>query len=338
MQTAKSRAGVGEAMTFWQDGINSVAEIHICAEGETMDRIEAMRLFVAVVDQGGFSHAARHEGVSPAHVSKKVAKLEERLGVRLLERTTRAVSLTPAGAAYLERVKAILADLDGLEEELAAAQTRAAGLVRLTAPVDFGARRLTPVVLSFLDAHPQVEVRLALTDRYVDLVDEGFDLAVRIGRLSDSSLIARRLSASGLMLAAHPDHPAVAGAREPQDLTRYDCIIDSNVAQPRRWRLARDGETAEVRVSGRLTVNSPEAVRLAVLAGHGVALAPAFAVEQDVAAGRLAAVLADWTPEPRDIWVVFPQNRYLSTRVRLFVEHVAGAFRTPADGAARREG
>lgn len=291
-----------------------------------MDRIEAMRLFIAVADHGGFSNAARREGVSAAHVSKKVAKLEALLGARLLERTTRTVSLTPAGAAYLERAKSIVSDLDALEDGVRADQADAAGVIRLSAPVDFGARRLTPLVLDFMDAHPGVEVRLTLNDRFVDLIDEGFDAAVRIGALEDSSLIARRLAPAGMAVAVAPDHPAVAAVRAPADLASQPCIIDANVEQPRRWRFLSNGEACEVRVSGRFTVNSPEAVRQAALKGHGVARTTHFALAEDVSAGRLVALLPEWSPEPRDVWVVFPQNRFLSTRLRLLIEHLVTAF------------
>ncbi len=291
-----------------------------------MDRIDAMRLFIAVADHGGFSNAARREGVSPAHVSKKVAKLEALLGARLLERTTRTVSLTPAGAAYLERAKSIVADLDALEDGVRAAHAEAAGVIRLSAPVDFGARRLTPIVLDFMDAHPGVEVRLSLNDRFVDLIDEGFDAAVRIGALEDSSLIARRLTSACMAVAVAPEHPAAAAVRTPQDLASQPCIIDSNAEHPRRWRFLKSGDACEVRVRGRFTVNSPEAVRRAALRGHGVARTPEFALAEDMRAGRLVGLLPDWAPEPRDVWVVFPQNRFLSARLRLLVEHLATAF------------
>ncbi len=291
-----------------------------------MDRLEAMRVFAAVAEHGGFSQAARRMGVSPAQVSKAVAKLERYLGARLLERTTRSVNLTPAGAAYLDRAKTVLAEFDALEDGVRSAHADPAGVVRVSAPIVFGVRRLMPLVLKFLDQHPQVEVRLALNDRVVDLVDEGFDLAVRIGNLADSSLMARRLSPSVMVLVCKPDHAAVREVSEPQDLTHYACVVDTNMHQPQRWVFSRGEQTEDVRITGRLWVNSADASRQAALAGYGVALTPLFVIEEDLDAGRLVRLLPDWDPQPRDIWAVFPQNRMLAARVRLFIDHLASSF------------
>lgn len=291
-----------------------------------MDRLEAMRLFAAVVEHGSFSEAARREGTTPAQVSKKVAKLEGLLGARLLERTTRSVSLTAAGSAYLERLRSVLAEIETLEDGVRAAHSDPAGALRVSAPVTFGAMRLTPVVLDFLARHPAIEVRLSVNDRMVDLVDEGFDVAVRIGRLEDSSLVARRLAPARLILVARPDHPALAQARRPEDLEKHPCVIDTNYPTPRRWRFRRGDEFGETRTSGRLHVNSADGARQAALAGYGVALTPTFVVSDDVAEGRLVRLLPEWEPEHRDVWAVFPQNRFLAGRVRVFVDHLAEAF------------
>lgn len=290
-----------------------------------MDRIEAMRLFAAVAEHGSFSEAARRAGVSPAHVSKAVAKLEGHLGARLLERTTRSVALTAEGAAYLDRLGSVLSELDALEEGVRASHAAPAGVLRLSAPVAFGARRLTPVLLDFLDAHPGVEARLSLNDRMVDLVDEGFDLAVRIGVLPDSSLIARRLAPARLILAARPDNPAVDIAH-PDGLSGHACVMDMNYPTPRRWRFSNGAETVEAAVGGRLQVNNAEAALEAALQGRGAVLTPSFVAADAIAEGRLVRLLPGWEPEHRDIWAVFPQNRLLAARVRLFVDHLVGAF------------
>ncbi len=291
-----------------------------------MDRLEAMRVFALVAELGGFSDAARRLDVSPAHVSKAVAKLEAHLGVRLLNRTTRRVSLTSAGSAYLDRARGVLAEFDALEEGVRAAHAEPAGLVRVSAPIVFGAREVTPLVLSFLEAYPRVDVRLSLADRMVDLVDEGFDLAVRIGNLADSSLVARRLAASSVVLVAARGHPALTTVRAPADLEAQACVVDTNISSPQRWVLERDGEVVDVRVNGRLWVNSAEATRQAVLAGFGVGLLPGFVADVDLEAGRLAPVLPEWRPSARDVWAVFPQNRMLAARVRLFIDHLADGF------------
>lgn len=296
-----------------------------------MDRIDWMRLFAAVAEHGGFSEAARRLGTTPAQVSKKVAALEAHLGARLLDRTTRSVSLTPVGAAYLERLRPIIAELEALEDGVRAEQAEPTGALRVAASVTFGARRLTPVILDFLSQHPGVELRLALSDRFVDLVEEGFDVAVRIGRLEDSSLIARRLAPSRLALVAAPDHPAVAGAREPQDLERFVCVVDANYPTPRRWRFRRGAAVAEARIAGRFHVNNAEAALAAAEAGCGACLSPTFVCGPALRADRVVRLLPGWEPEHRDIWAVFPQNRFLASRVRLFVDHLAAAFGDPPE-------
>lgn len=293
-----------------------------------MDRLDGMRAFVSVAELGSFSEAARRADTTPAQISKKVAKLEAYLGARLLDRTTRSVSLTPAGGAYLGAARSILAEVEALEEGVRAAHAEPAGVLRVTAPVAFGQSRFMPLILSFMERHPQVEIQLALNDRMVDLVNEGLDVAVRIGKLEDSSLIARRLAPARLMLAAHPELPGRDAVRHPRDLAEIACVIDANYPTPRRWsfRPRGGGEPVEVRVSGALQVNSGGGAALAGERGHGVVLGPTFCLSDAVRTGRLTPLLPDWEPEHRDIWALYPQRRFLATRVRLFVDHVAEAL------------
>lgn len=295
-----------------------------------MDRIDALHLFAAVAELESFTKAAERQGLTPGAASKQIAALEERMQARLLERTTRSVRLTDAGRALLDRIRPWLNEYEQIEHGLAAETAAAAGSLRVSAPVDFGASRLIDPVTAFMDQWPAVEVRMDMSDRMVDLVDEGYDLAVRIGHLSDSSLIAKRLADAPLALIASPAYLERKGApREPADLARHDCIIDRNKPAPNLWRFERDADRrkAEVKVEGRMTLNGASAAVNAACAGIGIAAPPAWAARAAIAEGRVVPVLEGWTPEHRDLWAVFPSNRFLSHRVRLFVDHLAHWFR-----------
>ncbi|MGF1463017.1 MAG: LysR family transcriptional regulator [Maricaulaceae bacterium] len=293
-----------------------------------MDRIDAMRLFLAVVDQGGFTAAARRENTSPAQVSKRVAALEDQLGARLLQRTTRTVSLTEAGAAYAERARELLQSFDALEDAVRAEQGEAVGLLKVTAPATFGRLHLVEPVIAFMARHPGLEVRLDVSDRMVDLVEEGVDVAVRIGDLPDSSLIARKLAPVRLCVAAAPDFVARQGGVETIDaLERSPCILDYNLPNPRRWSFrSSDGQDVDARVEGRLRVNSGEAAGEAAAAGLGVAMGPTFILAPYLKDGRLVQVMTRYQPAQRAVWALFPQSRYLARRVRLFVDFLAEQF------------
>lgn len=285
-----------------------------------------MRIAVAAADHASFTEAARRLDLAPAQVSKKIAALERHLGARLFERTTRSVTLTAAGAAYVERARIVLCDLDAMEDGVREAQASASGLLRVTAPVVFGARVLTPIVMAFMEAHPQVEVRVNLSDRMVDLVEEGLDVAIRIGQLADSSLIARRLAPAHLVLAASPGFLAATPIAHPRDLEDVRCVIDTNYPTPKRWSFSRGDERVEAAVDGPLHVNSAEAAAEAAAAGFGAVLSPNFVCDEYLASGRLVRAADGWTAEHRDIWAVFAQNRFVATRVRLFVDHLAAAL------------
>jgi DNA-binding transcriptional LysR family regulator len=294
-----------------------------------MDRIDALRLFSAVAELESFTRAAERLGLTPGAASKQIAALEDRMQARLLERTTRSVRLTDAGQALLDRIEPWLAEYDAIENGLAAEQAAAAGVLRVAAPVDFGAERLVEPVTAFMTRWPSVEVRLELSDRMVDLVDEGYDLAVRIGQLTDSSLIAKRLADAPMAVVASPDYLAGAGAPEnPRALSAHDCIIDRNKPAPNLWRFERGKEAAEVKVKGRMSLNGARAAVAAACAGAGVACSPAWAAADAIKDGRVVELLADWSADDRDLWAVFPSNRYLAHRVRLFVDHLADWFKT----------
>lgn len=292
-----------------------------------LDRIDALRLFVSVAEFGSFTKAAEREAITPGAASKQITALESRLQSRLFERTTRSVRLTDAGSALLDRVKPWLAEYEALEDGLAEDSAAPAGLLRVSAPVDFGAARLMAPIAEFMAQWPAVDVRLSLADRMIDLVDEGYDVAIRIGNLPDSALIARRLAPACLATVASPEYLAAAGApKHPSDLAAHDVIIDRNKPAPQLLKFTRDAEEVEVKVRGRLTLNGARAAVEAAASGVGIACAPRYAAIDALEEGRVVAVLPDWQPDHRFLWAVFPSNRYLAHRVRLFVDFLAHHF------------
>lgn len=292
-----------------------------------MDRIDALRLFAAVAELGSFTKAAEREGMTPGAASKQITALECRMQARLLERTTRSVRLTDAGSALLERVRPWLTEYEAFESGLADDNSAPVGLLRVSAPVDFGARRLMKPVSDFMAQWPGVEVRMSLSDRMVDLVDEGFDLAVRIGQLNDSTLIAKRLAKARLTVIASSAYLETAGRPEtPEALSQHECIIDRNKPAPQQWTFLRGAESVDVRIGGRLTLNGATAATEAAANGAGIACPPMWAARAALEEGRVVRILPDWEPVSRDLWAVYPSSRYLARRVRLFVDHLATAF------------
>lgn len=293
-----------------------------------MDRIDAFRLFTAVAELESFTRAADRLGLTPGAASKQIAALEDRVQARLLERTTRSVRLTDAGRALLDRVRPWIAEYEAIENGLVADQAAAAGVLRISAPVDFGANRLVEPVTAFMERWPHVEVRLELADRMVDLVDEGYDLAVRLGHLNDSSLIAKRLADAPMSVVASPAYLERHGEpQHPNELTRHTCIIDRNKPAPNLWKFTRGEESVEAKIAGRLSLNGARASIAAACAGAGIACSPAWAAKEALADGRCQEIFTDWAPDHRDLWAVFPSNRYLAHRVRLFVDHLADWFK-----------
>jgi DNA-binding transcriptional LysR family regulator len=292
----------------------------------TVDRLDEINAFAAVADARSFTQGARRLGVSPAQVSKLIARLENRLGARLLNRTTRDVSLTDTGRAYLERARQLLEDFQALESSVSE-QGGPRGLLRISAPVTFGAAELTPALLEFAQAYPEVALDVSSTDRMVNLVEEGFDVAVRIGQLGDSSLVARKLAAVRLVTCAAPDYLARAGTPAgPEDLADHEAIIDTNAAEPALWRFAIDGRTQEVRVQGRLRFSGARSCVAAAQAGFGVVRAPAFAAADDLREGRLKALLCAFEPELIHVHAVYPHARHLAPKVRAFVDFLARRY------------
>jgi DNA-binding transcriptional LysR family regulator len=295
-----------------------------------MDRLAAIEAFVRVADSGSFSDAARRLNLSKSVVSRQVAALEADLGVRLLHRTTRSLTLTEAGRAFHDKATRILSDVDEAVTSVSRLQQAPRGRLRISAPTNFGIHHLVPAVPQFLDRYPEVELDLVLNDRFVDLVDEGFDVAVRVGRLADSSLVSRRLAPFRAEVCASPAYLAAHGApASPDDLAGRACLTYSYLDPVDEWSFATaDGKPWPVTVHGRLRVNNADALRVAALHGLGLAYLPTFLVGDDLEAGTLVAVLQDYMPrrQGRAIHAVYPHARHLSPKVRAFVDFLAERF------------
>ena len=292
-----------------------------------MDTLEGMRTFAAVVTEGSFSKAAERLDRSPQLVSKYVAQLEARLGVRLLNRSTRRLSITEAGQAYFDRCQGIVAEVDELEDAVGNMTKALSGVLRINAPMTFGMHHLTPAIAEFQDNHPDLRVDLALDDRVVDIVSEGFDLAIRIADLDTSSLVARRLAPIHLVACASPTYLEENGAPgTPEDLEEHECLGYTYSSDRDRWRFESKQGIYEIRVNGRFCANNGDALRTAALAGHGLVLQPTFIVGDDLRSGRLIRILPDYGIARLNVYAVYAHRQFLSNKVRALVEFLGDYF------------
>ncbi|ATP27734.1 LysR family transcriptional regulator [Chromobacterium violaceum] len=293
-----------------------------------MDRFSEIRAFVCVAELGSFVAAAERLELSRAMVTKLVAALENRLGVRLMHRTTRKLSLTEAGETYLAQAGSLLGELDELDALLSHGASEPVGRLRVSAPVSFGMRYLGRIIGGFHQRHPQIEVELNLNDRRVDLVEEGFDLALRVSNLSDSSLVARKLAQVEDLLAASPDYLARHGTPQgPEELAGHQCLLYALTAQPNVWDYqAPDGTQGRVKVKGGLKANNGDVLTDAAVHGMGIVLQPRFLLEEELADGRLVPVLPGYHWHCLDLSVVYPVRRHVPGKVRVFVEYLAEFF------------
>jgi DNA-binding transcriptional LysR family regulator len=293
-----------------------------------LDRFTGMTIFVKVVDAGSFAAAARHFGMSAAMVSKHVQTLEEHLGARLLNRTTRRLSATEVGQHFYERCMRILSELEEAERAAGDLQTTPRGLLRVTAPVSFGTRQLAPAIADYLTSHPHVSIDLSLDDQYVDLLAGRFDLAIRLGTLVDSSLIARKLSSLAMVVCASPGYLEKYGSpREPRDLAFHNCLAYTEASSQSVWTFVdQNGEKNVIRISGRFLANSAAALLALVLRDAGIMLAPDYLVEDELKAGRLIRLLPDHSTPETPVHTVYPHNRYLSAKTRTFIDFLAARF------------
>jgi DNA-binding transcriptional LysR family regulator len=291
-----------------------------------MERIDDIRAFVVVADAQSFAGAAKRLGLSPAQISKLVAHLEDRLGARLLNRTTRAVALTDTGRAYLERARLVLEDLDALESSVRDVKGPQ-GLIRISAPVSFGAIQLQAALLEFARTWPEIGLEVAFTDRLANLVEEGLDLAIRISRLADSSLIARRLAPVRVVTCASPAYLQQHGEpASPAELAGRDVILDMNASEPTLWVFGSAKACTEVRVRGRLRFASAEACVAAARAGFGIARSPAFVAAEHLRSGELRTILQSFEPDPLHVHAIYPHARHLAPKVRALVDFLVERF------------
>jgi DNA-binding transcriptional LysR family regulator len=281
-----------------------------------------MEAFVRVADSRSFSEAARRLRLSKSVVSRQVSALETQLGARLFHRTTRSLSLTEVGQAYYERCARILAEIEEANLSVSSLQGEPRGTLRINAPMSFGVLHLAPLLPSFLERYPLIDIDMAMNDRFVSLIDEGFDVAVRIGKLEDSSLIARHLAVARRVVCASPAYLERRGVpATPDDLADHCCLTYANRTTPEEWSFqTRDGQRWPVEVHGRLRVNNGDVLRAAALGGVGIITLPSFIVGRDLQAGTLVALLADYLPQDLAIHAVYPHNRHLSPKVRAFVD------------------
>ena len=294
-----------------------------------MDRLSEMEAFVQVVDHGGFTEAARQMGLSKSAISKHVAALEARLAVRLLNRTTRRVSPTELGLAYYDRARVVLREAGEADDMVAAMQATPRGALRISVPVSFGIRQVAPAVVDFLRHYPEVDVNMVFDDRFVELVGEGFDLAIRVGALVDSPLRARRLATVRLLLVAAPGYLAEMGRPAGiDDLNRHRLLHYSQLASNNFWRLrGPGGEERQIRVGGRLTANNGAALMRAAEAGLGIALVPSFMTGAALGAGRLVEVLAERPPDLLGVHALYPESRFPPPKLRAFIDFLVERFR-----------
>ena len=293
-----------------------------------MDKLKQIESFVSVSSRGSLTAAAHAEGVAPAVIGRRIDALEERLGVKLLVRTTRRLTLTHEGSAFLEDCQRLLADFANAEASVSAGGVKASGYLRVTAPAGFGRRHVAPLVPRFLATHPDVNVSLNLSDRVVDIVNEGVDCAVRVGDLPDSSLVSVRLADNRRLCVATPAYLKRAGTpQHPSELMRHQCLtLSSDASQTRGWAFVVDGAVTHLRPSGRLDCSDGQVLHDWCVAGMGVAWRSTWEVEQEVAAGQLVCVLEDFAASPNGIYAVFPHAKHLPVRVRLWIDFLKHTY------------
>ncbi len=289
-----------------------------------MDRLKQIESFVVVAARGSLTAAAGAEGVAPAVIGRRIDALEERLGVKLLLRTTRRITLTHEGSAFLEDCQRILTDIGNAEASVSAGGVKASGFLRVTAPAGFGRRHVAPLMPGFLARHPDVNLSLNLSDRVVDIAREGVDVAVRVGDLPDSSLVSVRLADNRRLCVAAPAYLKRAGLPlHPSELGRHECLtLSSDASQSRGWAFVVDGEVSHLRPSGRLDCSDGQVLHAWCRQGMGLAWRSTWEVEADIASGALLPVLEAFAAPPNGIYAVVPQRKHLPLRVRLWIDYL----------------
>ena len=284
-------------------------------------------VFVGVIDAGSFTAAARALGHSTSYVSKEITRLEKRLGSRLLNRTTRTISLTDAGRAYYERCRQIVIDAENAERSINQLQETPSGLLRINAPVSFGSKYLLDVLSQFMHRYPEVKMEVEFNDRLIDVVAEGYDAVIRVGEIKDSNLVARKFTSSRGVVVASPDYLKRKGCpKRAEDLMKHDCIAYSLLPTPTQWDFYKDGVRSSITIDPRVMCNSATIEVAMVMQGIGITRLPLFTCEQEVASGELQIILDDYDQIKLDVYAVYPHRQYLTAKVRAFVDFVVDAF------------
>ncbi len=293
-----------------------------------MDTLDGIRTIIAVVETGSFTAASERLGISKALASKYVGEVEDALGVRLFNRSTRRLALTEAGRRYYDRALPLLEEFTELEDDVTGEQSNPQGLLRVSVPVTFGEMTLSPMIPSFLSQYPDMRVDLQLNDRMIDMLEDGIDVVIRIGGVDDSSLIARHIKTLPLILCASPAYLNKYGIpTSPQDICDHQCIIDSNFRIGKQWPIiSPEGLSESIKVSSRVAANSPRAVKEIALAGGGIGMIPRFIVEDSLAAGSLQEVLPGYSTLEFGLFAIYPHRRYLSKKVRCFIDFLIAEY------------
>jgi DNA-binding transcriptional LysR family regulator len=292
-----------------------------------VDKLDAMQVFVKVVTLGSYAEAGRVLGLTRSAVSKAVMELEQVLGARLLDRTTRRVGPTEAGLSYYERCVDILARIEETELQVSRLHDEPRGVLKLNAPMSFGMKYLGPAVGDFMRLHPNLKIELTLNDRFIDPIEEGVDVTLRIAQLSDSSLIARKLAPAKRVLIAAPSYLRAHGELEqPEDLEKHRCLNYGHTTTLQRWQLTQNGETLQVPIESVLCSNNGDVLRTMAIEGHGIAQLPTFLVGSDIAEGRLRVVLPEYPPTELAIYAIYAPSRYLAAKTRVLIDFLVQRF------------
>ncbi|MES2073629.1 MAG: LysR family transcriptional regulator [Pseudomonadota bacterium] len=300
-----------------------------------MDKLLSMEIFVNVVDAGSFTAASETFDISPVMVGKHIRYLEQKLGARLLTRTTRRQSLTEIGQQYCERCRLILAEIKAAETGAEAMQATPRGNLKVNAPVSFGTQWLAPAMTDYLERYPEVSLDLNLNDRVVDLVDEGYDAAIRIGVLEDSGLVARPLFPYKMLICASPEYLARAGTPQTaEDLAQHQCLDFMHWNKHVRWKLSKVADKESPIPLSRFRSNNGQALRMAALRGYGIVLQSEVLLAEDVATGRLVSILQDYAPAPRPVQLVYPRDRQATPKLTTFIDFMLERFGAAAPTSA----
>jgi len=297
-----------------------------------MSRFKQLESFVAVATLGSLSAAARQEGIAPAMMGRRINALEARLGIKLLVRSTRSMSLTSEGAIFLEEAQRILRELNDIESRIAQGSVRPSGHLRVSAPAGFGRRHIAPLLPAFIKTYPEVSINLDLSDRLVDIIDEGYDCAIRIGELEDSRIVGIRLADNKRVIVASPAYLQRHGRpNTPDDLLKHNCLsFGPQGNQAKGWLLRQNGQVRAVRVKGNLACSDGSVLHQWTLAGMGLGWRSLWEVQEDIAAGRLLTVLDEYAAPPNGIFALLPERKHLPQRLRLFLDLLKSYYSSPA--------